>query len=229
MTLTLVLVIMTVANIATNRLPRAYYVPICLLGTVALLLVAWWAGLSAADLGLGRSTLISGLLWAALCVTAVVVIYSTVAVPPRTRVFFADRRAMDAPGTEIARRTLVDIPLGTVLLEEVAFRGVLLAVAIIESGVAGAIALTSLLFGLWHILPALPMHESHEVVGSALGPGVAGRVRTVAITVLVTALGGVVFALLRVWTGSLLPPIGLHWALNGMGVALAWWLAQRRS
>ena len=37
-----------------------------------------------------------------------------------------------------------------------------------------------------------------------------------------------VFATLRVWTGSLLPPIGLHWALNGMGVALAWWLADRR-
>jgi membrane protease YdiL (CAAX protease family) len=32
--------------------------------------------------------------------------------------------------------------------------------------------------------------------------------------------------MLRVWTDSVLPPIGLHWALNGMGVAVAWWLAR---
>jgi len=42
----------------------------------------------------------------------------------------------------------------------------------------------------------------------------------------VTAVGGVGFALLRVWTDSVLPPIGLHWALNGLGVAVAWWLGR---
>jgi membrane protease YdiL (CAAX protease family) len=46
-------------------------------------------------------------------------------------------------------------------------------------------------------------------------------------TVAFTAAAGLLFAVLRLWTGSVLPPMGLHWAVNGQGVAVAWWLASR--
>jgi membrane protease YdiL (CAAX protease family) len=44
---------------------------------------------------------------------------------------------------------------------------------------------------------------------------------TVLATVLFTTLAGIVFAELRRRSGSLVAPIGLHWATNGLGVLAA--------
>jgi uncharacterized protein len=221
-----VLVLMVAANIAMNLLPGRWYVPICVVGAGSLLVLAWIDGLDAADLGLGAGTLLPGLVWALVLVLVVALLYSSGAVMPRTKGLFADRRFMAARGREIAFRMLVSIPFGTVLLEETAFRGVLFAVVSVRHGTWWAVAVTSVLFGLWHILPSLPMHGSHEAVQRAFGTDRRGRWIAVLTGVASTAVGGVVFAMLRVWTDSILPPIGLHWALNGMGVAVAWWLAR---
>lgn len=217
---------MLAANIAMNLLPGRWYVPICVFGASCLLVLAWIDGLDAADLGLGAGTVLPGLLWSLALVLLVVLLYTSGAALPRTRGLFADRRVTSASGGEIARRMLVSIPFGTVLLEETAFRSVLFAMVSVRHGTWWAVGVTSVLFGLWHILPALPMHQSHDAVRDAFGTGRRGQWVAVLSGVAGTALGGVVFALLRVWTDSVLPPIGLHWALNGMGVAVAWWLAR---
>jgi membrane protease YdiL (CAAX protease family) len=221
-----VLLVMVAANIAMNLLPGRWYVPICVVGAGCLLVLAAIDGLDATDLGLGAGTVLPGLLWALLLVLLVAVLYAGGAAVPRTRGLFADQRAMSAGGREVAFRMLVSIPFGTVLLEETAFRSVLFAVVSVRYGPWWAVAVTSVLFGLWHILPSLPMHESHEAVQRAFGAGRRGRSIAVLTGVASTAVGGVVFAMLRLWTDSVLPPIGLHWALNGMGVAVAWWLAR---
>ena len=52
-------------------------------------------------------------------------------------------------------RVLVVIPLGTVLPEELAFRGLLLALLGRRYGVVAGILLSSGLFGLWHVVPSL--------------------------------------------------------------------------
>ncbi len=227
MLLLAVVLVMVASNVATNRLPQRWYVPVCVLGSALLLTLAWLDGLSADDLGLGRGTILPGLLWASLIVLLVAVVYGVAAAWPRTRGAFADRRAMEATGRVIAGRALIAIPFGTVLLEETAFRGVLFGMLSVRHGTVWAICGTSLLFGLWHILPASTMHASHAGVSNVLGGDRRGLVLAVLSTVLFTAAGGVVFALLRLWSDSLLPPIGLHWALNGMGVAVAWWLGQK--
>jgi membrane protease YdiL (CAAX protease family) len=221
-----VVIVMVAANLAMNLLPGRWYVPVCLLGAGCLLVLARIDGLNAADLGLAAGTILPGLFWALLLVLVVAVLYASGAAVPRTRGLFADRRVTSAGGRQVVGRMLVSIPFGTVLLEETAFRCVLFAVVAIRHGTAWAVGVTSVLFGLWHILPALPMHESHEAVRSALGTGRRGRWIAVGMGVATTAVGGMVFAMLRVWTNSVLPPIGLHWALNGMGVAVAWWLAR---
>ena len=41
-------------------------------------------------------------------------------------------------------------------------------------------------------------------------------------------LSGAGFALLRLYTGSLLPPAALHWAANGTGVVVGWFVARRQ-
>ena len=70
---------------------------------------------------------------------------------------------------------LVQIPLGTVVLEEVAFRGVLPALM----GASPAIRWrwvpvlgASILFGLWHILPSIGIDNANAAVGGALGHNV---------------------------------------------------------
>lgn len=217
---------MVAVNVAMNRLPGRWYVPICVLGAGCLLLLARIDGLDAAALGFGAGTILPGLFWALVLVLVVAALYAGGAAVPRTRGLFADRRVTSAGGRQVVSRMLVSIPFGTVLLEETAFRCVLFAVVDVRYGTAWAVGVTSVLFGLWHILPAVPMHESHDAVRSAFGSGPRGRWITVGMGVATTAVGGVVFAMLRVWTDSVLPPIGLHWALNGLGVAVAWWLAR---
>ena len=44
---------------------------------------------------------------------------------------------------------------------------------------------------------------------------------------MVTGLAGAGFSLLRLFTGSLLPPSALHWAGNGSGVVVGFFVNRR--
>ena len=166
-----VLIVLVAASIATNRLPTRWYVPTCVVATGCLLVLARLDGLDAADLGLGPGTVLPGLIWAVVLVLAVALLYLGGATLPRTRNLFADRRFMGTGGQQVAYYLSVRIPFGTVLLEEIAFRSVLFAMVTIRHGTWWAVAVTSVLFGLWHVLPAIPMHQSHDAVHGALGTG----------------------------------------------------------
>src|SRR4029450_7903746 len=107
-----------------------------------------------------------------------------VALPP-TRQAFADTRATSLSGAALLWHLLVRIPLGTALLEEVAFRGVVYAMVERRRGVRGggvgsAVRLgvvgSSLLFGLWHVLPSLGLRRANAAVADVLGSGPAGAV-----------------------------------------------------
>jgi membrane protease YdiL (CAAX protease family) len=223
----LVLAVLVATNVATHTLRGRWYVTICLVATIALLLIGRAAGLEPADVGLAGSTLLRGALCGLALIALVAGVYALGVAIPRTRPAFSDREAMRASGPAIIRRVFVAIPLGTVVLEEVAFRGVLLALLDREYGTTAAVIISSALFGLWHVLPALSLGVAHETVAQKLPSGRRGAALSVAATVGFTAAGGVVLVLLRLIFDSLLPPAALHWALNGMGVAAGWWLARR--
>jgi membrane protease YdiL (CAAX protease family) len=116
---------------------------------------------------------------------------------------------------------LVAIPVGTVLFEEVAFRGVMWGLLSRDVGVRTATVVSACFFGLWHVLPAIDLARSNISVQSHTTSGRRRVSVTVLSTVAFTALAGVVFAELRRRSGSLLAPIGLHWATNGLGVLAA--------
>jgi len=182
-----------------------------------LLLIGRMAGLTRAELGLGRQALLRGMQIAAVAAVTVAIVYAVGVAIPFTRGAFRDTRYR--LGLRAALYTsLVAIPLGTVLFEEVAFRGVLWGLLARDSGVFAATAVSSCLFGLWHVLPAMDLARTHT---SVRGHKTAGR-RRVALTVLATiaftTLAGIAFAELRRRSGSLVAPIGLHWATNGLGV-----------
>jgi membrane protease YdiL (CAAX protease family) len=223
-----VIVILAAVNVTDVRVPHVALVvgPAC---AALLLWLARLAGLSWAELGLGPGTWRSGLRWAGAVIAVVAVVLAAGAALPLTRAAFRDSRYH----LDLAQALLtafVLIPLGTVLLEEVAFRGVLWGLFRRLRGTVAATAASSALFGVWHVLPSLGLAASNEAVGGAVGTGRSAQEVTVLGTVLFTAAAGVVFCELRRRSGSLLAPAGLHWAVNGLSVlasAAVWAWATR--
>ncbi|HLT11788.1 MAG TPA: CPBP family intramembrane glutamic endopeptidase [Micromonosporaceae bacterium] len=196
--------------------PSVAYVGSCLLTASALVALARRRGLTWKELGLGGHSLRRGLIGAAGAAATVGAVYGAGLAMPPTRSLFADERA--APRLSgAAYQALVPVPFGTVLLEEVGFRGVLWGLVKRRYGAAAATAASSVLFGLWHVLPARELAKSNTTVASAVGSGA----RLTATSVAGTALGGLVLSELRRRSDSLLVPAGLHWALNGLGYVAA--------
>jgi hypothetical protein len=190
--------VLVVHNLMTNLwfTDRWTYVPVNLatagglvaVAGVAVPMGAWWPGLAAALVVLA-------------VVGLVAVVFPGVV---------ADRRMAGVNGRGTAYRALVRIPLGTVGLEEVAFRAVLPAL-LSPWWSAG-------LFGLWHVLPAARTLEINGV----------RRRRLVAGAVVVTAVVGWVLWELRVATGGLAAPMLVHAAANS-GATVAAYVVLRRT
>ena len=158
----------------------------------------------AADLGLGLAI--------GVALAAPVLIIASV---QRWSRLVADERMRGITGGALVHRTLVRIPVGTALLEELAFRGFLYA-AWRDEGVAAAVVGSSVAFGLWHITPAREMIRTNRPDASR------GRVLAwIAGTVVVTAAAGAGFAGLREWTDGIAAPFALHAAFNSLTSAAA--------
>lgn len=224
----LVTSVLVVVNLLTNLWARQHYLLISLWATGVLLAIAWLAGLSWAALGLdftwGAQT--KGLIWSAALVGIVFVGYGIAAALPWTRKGFADARTAEMGVGMFLYHAFLRIPVGTALMEEVAFRGVLLAAMIGAWGTVTGVIVSSVLFGFWHVLPALEFHESSSTT-DRLGNSWRAKVTTVGGQVLGTGLAGVGFCIVRLWSGSLLPSIALHASLNALGFALSWAFARR--
>lgn len=210
-------------NVMNNRVaPQTHYLLWAFVSSVLLLALGLLDGNSFTDMGLGWGYLIRGLLWAAGCIGLVTLVYVVGAAFKRTRTAFHDERMMELTGGKLAFQALLEVPFGTVLLEEIAFRAVLFSMLARRYGVVWSIVISSILFGLWHVLPSIGTHEQNPALGSVVGEGRKGNILAVALSVLTTAIAGVVFAGLRLVSGSVLGPMGLHWATNGLGYAFSW-------
>jgi membrane protease YdiL (CAAX protease family) len=215
-----VVAVLVAANLLNNWLVRDpdAYVLTCMAATAGLLLIARWDGLAPADLGVGAAGLRQGLRWAPVLAGAVLVVLLLLLAVPATREVFRDARAADLSAQQLLWRVLVRVPFGTVLLEETAFRGVLWAMIRRRHGTAWATAVSSLLFGVWHLLPSRGLGRSNAAVAAAFGSGPA----TVVAAVAAMAVAGAVLCGLRQRSGSLLAPAAVHWAINSFGYTLAW-------
>ncbi|HEY9241324.1 MAG TPA: CPBP family intramembrane glutamic endopeptidase [Streptosporangiaceae bacterium] len=215
----IVIAVLAVVNVVDVRVAHAALV-LGPAGAAGLLALARWAGLSWAELGVGRGTWPRGGRWALAAIGIVAVVFAVGAALPLTRSAFRNTR-YDFGWGHAALTAFVLIPLGTVLFEEVAFRGVLWGLLRRRHGTVLATVVSSALFGLWHVLPSLGMAADDQAIGTAVGRGSSGQAVSVLGTVLFTALAGVVFCELRRRSGSLLAPAGLHWATNALGVLAA--------
>jgi membrane protease YdiL (CAAX protease family) len=217
-----VLVALVAINLTQHLLSTPWWVgPV---EAAALLAFARFTGLTWTELGFGAHRFSSGVRWGLGVIAVVTLVYTVGVLLPATRSAFQDERYhLPLPGALFS--ALVVIPLGTVVLEEIAFRSVLWGMLARHLPTWGVLVTTSVLFGLWHVLPAAHVGSANRGVSGAIG---GGSWLVVAATVAFTTVGGLVFGELRRRTGSVLASMGAHWATNALGVlfgVVAWRLA----
>jgi uncharacterized protein len=215
------IVVLAVSNVMTNRiLPSWAYVPWSLGMTVVLLAIARHDGCTWDELGLARRNLGRGFAWGGAVFGIILGIFLVGLALPFTRGLFEDDRVGDTPFWGMAYQALFRIPFGTVVLEEVAFRGVLLGVFMRRTSPWKAAMWSSLLFGFWHVLPSIGIESKNPVLEDIFGGGAAWV--TVAAAVIGTGAAGMVFCLLRLRSRSLVAPMLLHVATNSLGFVVSW-------
>ena len=219
-----------VAGLAAFNVARSVVLPerwhvlagVAMAGFVAL--VARWAAMRADELGVARDRVGSGLRWGGAAVGLIALVVLVGAALPSAEDALADARVQVGVGSMLWEVAVVT-PFGTVLLEELAFRGVLLGLLLRRLGRWPAVLVSSGLFGLWHVLPTLGTSA-----GNALASGVidqpGGLALVVAGNVAATFVAGVAFCWLRLWSGSLLAPVLAHLGTNDVSFLVAWWRAR---
>lgn len=182
------------------RLPEKLRAPVHLV--VATLLVR----LTGAELGVRPPAVLRGVRWGtAAAAVAVSAVAATTAVPA-VRAGMAVRSTPAPPVRWLGLR----IPLGTVVPEELVFRGALRHCAAEAFGQSPGRAVAALTFGLSHIADARGAGE--PVLG----------------TVVVTGAAGWIFGWLADRSGSVVAPMLAHLAINEAG-AVAALTVQRRA
>ncbi|HEY5351457.1 MAG TPA: CPBP family intramembrane glutamic endopeptidase [Streptosporangiaceae bacterium] len=203
-------------NLAGRQRWHKRWYPLANLGAAGIALAAAAAtGLTAADVGLGRDRLGAGLRCGAAPSGALAAVWVVMATGPATRPVLADQRITGLTWPEVAYQVTVRIPGGTVLWEEVAFRGVLQAALRRALPQPAAMAVTSAVFGLWHVRPTLEALRINQLAASR-----RAAVGSVAASVAGTAAAGLLLSWLRERSGSLAAPVLLHLTAN-CGAALA--------
>ena len=115
-------------------------------------------------------------------------------------------------------RVLVVIPIATVLVEEVVFRGVLLGLLQRLLPALRALVASAVVFGLWHLLPVWRGGGAGDLGGGSIG--------AVAATFVATFAAGLGFGWLRQRSGSLVAPICAHIGTNSLTFTAAWLVAR---
>jgi membrane protease YdiL (CAAX protease family) len=237
--------VLAAANVINNRIAPRLGPLTSIAATGLLVAMARKSGLSWAEIGFQHPA--RGARAGAALAAGVVAVYSAGVALPATRRFFHDDRALSLTRARALEEALVQVPLGTVLLEEVGFRGALYGMLRRSYGTGTATAVSCTLFGLWHVLPAMDMAKANPALGRlASGEGLEETIeeivedlrhpaeppeprpwrqrldtaRVVAGSVLVTGLAGVLFCELRRRAG-LLAPAMLHTSTNSLGYLFA--------
>jgi membrane protease YdiL (CAAX protease family) len=191
------------------------FVPLNVTFAAALVALARWCGLGWGDIGLGRRGTGRAAAEGAAVAGAAALGLGAALASPRLRPAVADGRFRDRTAGEVAWHALGRVPLGTALLEEVAFRGVYLALLRAVLGRRWAVAGSSAVFGLWHVRPGWATVRANGLAGGR-GPAPA-----LAATVVGTGLAGVAFCWLGSRHDNLAAPLVAHAGTNAAGTVAA--------
>jgi uncharacterized protein len=208
-------------NAAVNRVvPSPAYVPANLAAAGLAVAAARRSRVPLADLGMGRDRAGRGLRVGLAASVPVVAVVAAGAALPATRRWFLDERATAEGTGQALYHILVRIPLGTAVAEEAIFRGALLGLLLQRGSRARAVAVSSVLFGCWHVLPTLDTLTLNPV-GAVVGDDPARTGGAVLAAVAATAAAGLGLSWLRLRGDSVLAPMVAHAAVNGSAFVAA--------
>jgi membrane protease YdiL (CAAX protease family) len=218
-----VIAVLAVANLMSNRLlPDAAYVPWNLAVAMVCVLIARPVA-TRAELGLAQWR--SGAAWGAVLFILTTGLLLLAVTMPAFNNLYHDRRVGSGWSTMLYQ-TVARIPFGTVVLEETAFRGVLPGLLAKRFGLLRGSLAASLLFGLWHVLPALGLNKVNPTMTKLFGDGAAGIAAAVAFAVIGTLVGGLWWCWIRYRSGSVLATMIAHVATNSVAYAIAWFVTR---
>jgi uncharacterized protein len=212
------LALLAAANLLNNVVAPDLYLLWACLAIVGLALLARADGLHRRDWGAGpvsRRAARAAVVLAS--VTAAAMLLGTQL--PGFSSAFHDERVVGMSAGHLAFAVLVRVPVGTALFEEMAFRGVLLAMLARRFGTAWGVAGSSLAFGIWHVVPSLSLSAGNAAVGSVLG---THPVWAAAAGVVAAGVAGVMLCLLRIRYDHLIAPLSVHMTANSLAYLLAW-------
>jgi uncharacterized protein len=188
---------------------RRWYPAVNACAAAAALAAAAAGGLTAGDLGLGRDRLRPGLGLGSAAAAPVAASLVLAALIPATRPVLDDQRVAGLSGRQLAYHVLLRIPIGTVVWEEIAFRGVLAAALRRVLTEPAATAVEGTVFGIWHIRPT-----AEALAVNRLAARRGARIAAVTATAAGMAAAGTLLSVLRQRSGSLAAPVLLHLAAN---------------
>ncbi len=155
-----VIAVLIAVNLLNNKWATRHYLMICFVATALLLGIARFSGISWEELGLARGTWLPGLYWSAALFGAVALFYAIAASLPFARKGFSDKRAAEHGWTSVLYESTIRIPFGTALLEETAFRAVLLAV--VADGWGLGVGCRRQFYRLWFLARAARVRVPRE-------------------------------------------------------------------
>jgi membrane protease YdiL (CAAX protease family) len=217
--------VLAVANVMSNRvLPASLYVPWNLAVATIVVGVASQQ-VTRREMGFveWRRGAVAGM--GLLLATGVVMLVAVAM--PAFHDLYEDRRVDEGPGSMLYQ-VAIRIPLGTVVLEEVAFRGALPALFAVRVGVLRGCVLASVLFGLWHVLPSWSLNEVNPVATEVFGMGAGGTAAAVVFAVVGTTLAGFWFCWIRYRARSILATVFAHVGSNSIGYTIAYFVTRSR-
>lgn len=214
----LTLLIVCYGALLSYTLPKQAHIGLNLTLAAIAVVVGVLSGLSLEAMGLAPSALLSGVMHAIGIVALIVLGVFIASKLPIVGHFFANETFISASKKRVFYEAGFRVPLGTALLEEVLFRGLLLGLLLQNNSVGMALLVSSVVFGLWHIFPTVNQLEANQAAKDMVAGKSGRRILSVVAVVATTTIAGICFGFLRIWSGSLITPWLVHWAINASGI-----------
>jgi membrane protease YdiL (CAAX protease family) len=212
-----IIAILVYGTILARFIPRKAHISSNLLAALATIAFGLFLGLSLPQMGLTLSGVKSIIIISALTTGAIFLATLAVSFLPFLRHIFLGESFANARVRKVFFEAGFRIPLGTALVEEILFRGVLLGILLQSYSPLVSSIIAATVFGLWHIAPSINSIESNTAVQERMRTKSLRAKGSVAGIVLVTFTAGMFFNWLRIISGTILTTWLVHWAINSSG------------
>jgi membrane protease YdiL (CAAX protease family) len=205
------------ANIVANEvLDAAWDIPFNLGVLSVAILIARRAGTTWTSMGLRPDRARRGLVVGGSAIAVIVIGMAIAIAIPAARELFRDERIIDNTIPWVFFQAFVRIPFATALYEEVLFRGIVFGMLVRRRSPLVAGLTTSVLFGLWHVLPTLQTLDTNP--GGDLFSGAIGITAAIAGTIAGTAIAGLAFLWIRLYANSTYASVLAHIGTNSVAM-----------